>query len=316
MVPSSLARDRDSDRRALHLRPGAARPDQRAGKPTKPTKRLDTAVRDNGAIEYGIDTELPGRLCPAIQDCPVFGGKLVSLDAAKMSGRRGVKGVVRVDTTSVAVVADSWWRAKQALAALPVVWDHDPGAKESSATIAARLKEGLTATQDEFADTDTDIGQASAALGQAAKRVEAVHHTPFVSHACMAPMNCTARVSANPAEVWVSSQYAGAALGAEAGLPQEKCQAYNPPPGGGFGRRGGSQDCVRQAAAMAKQFPDTPVKLIWSREEDMSRDSSGPSAIGHTVPKLLIEYAMRNTHVPVGPRRRSRARWPMDWTPC
>ena len=325
----------------------------------KPTKRLDTAVRVNGAIKYGIDTELPGMLYAAIKHCPVSGGKLVSFDAAQVSGRRGVKGVVRVDAISVAVVADSWWRAKQALAALPVVWDEGPSAKESSATIAARLKDGLTATQDVFADTD--IGQANTALAGAAKRVEATYHTPFVSHACMEPMNCTARVSASRAEVWVSSQNAEAslaALAAEAGLPIEKCEAYNPPLGGGFGRRGGTQDYVRQAAAIAKQFPDTPVKLIWSREEDMSHDffrpigqcrlqaglnekgeleslalrvsgqsinallaphnikdgkdrrqlqgyfaEPGDAQIGYTVPNLLIEYAMRNTHVPVGPWR-------------
>ena len=325
----------------------------------KPTKRLDTAVKVNGATKYGIDTELPGMLYAAIKQCPVFGGKLVSFDAAKVSSRRGVKGAVRVDSISVAVVADSWWRAKQALEALPVVWDEGPNATESSAAIAGRLKAGLTDTKDVFADLD--IGQANAALAGAAKRVEAVYHTPFVSHACMEPMNCTARVSANRAEVWVSSQNAEASLAALAGatgLPQDKCEAYNPPLGGGFGRRGGTQDYVRQAAAIAKQFPDTPVKLIWSREEDMSQDffrpigqcrlqaglndkgeleslalrvsgqsinallaphnikdgkdrrqlqgyyaEPGEAQIGYTVPNLLTEYAMRNTHVPVGPWR-------------
>ena len=325
----------------------------------KPTKRLDTAIRVNGEIKYGIDTALPGMLYAALKDCPVFGGKMVSFDAAKVNGRRGVKGVVRVDASTVAVVADSWWRAKNALDALPVVWDEGAHAKETSAAIAERLRAGLTAANDVFADTN--IGNANQALTGAAKRVEAVYSTPFVSHACMEPMNATARVSAGRAEVWVSSQNAEAslaALAAETGLPLDKCEAYNPPLGGGFGRRGGTQDYVRQAAAVAKQFPDTPVKLIWSREEDMSHDffrpigqcrlqaglnekgeletlalrvsgqsinallaphniidgkdrrqlqgyfaEAGDAQIGYTVPNLLVEYAMRNTHVPVGPWR-------------
>ena len=325
----------------------------------KPTKRLDTAVKVNGQTKYGIDTALPGMLYAAVKDCPVFGGKLVSFDAAKISGRRGIKGVVRVDASTAAVVADSWWRAKMALEELPIVWDEGAYAKESSASIAERLKAGLTAANDVFADTN--IGNANQALAGAAKRVEAVYSTPFVSHACMEPMNCTALVNAGKAEVWVSSQNAEAslaALAAETGLPLDKCEAYNPPLGGGFGRRGGQQDYVRQAAAVAKQFPGTPVKMIWSREEDLSHDfyrpigqcrlqaglndkgeleslalrvsgqsinasqaphniingkdrrqlqgyysEAGDAQFGYTVPHLLIEYAMRNTHVPVGPWR-------------
>ena len=325
----------------------------------KPTKRLDTAVKVNGATKYGIDTALPGMLYAAVKDCAVFGGKLVSFDAAKVSGKRGIKGVVRVDASTVAVVADSWWRARNALEELPIVWDEGASAKESSASIAERLKAGLTAANDVFADTN--VGNANQALAGAARRVEAVYSTPFVSHACMEPMNCTALVSADKAEVWVSSQNAEgslAALAAETGLPLEKCEAYNPPLGGGFGRRGGPQDYVRQAAAVAKQFPGTPVKLIWSREEDLSHDffrpigqcrlqaglndkgeleslalrvsgqsinallaphnipngkdrrqlqgyfaEPGDAQFGYSVPNLMIEYAMRNTHVPVGPWR-------------
>jgi isoquinoline 1-oxidoreductase beta subunit len=325
----------------------------------KPTRRLDTAQKVNGQTKYGIDTALPGMLYAAILDCPVHGGRLVSFDADKVRSRRGVQGVVRVDASSVAVVADSWWRAKTALAELPVVWNEGPNAGESSAAIAERLKAGLTATQEVFADRS--VGNVPEALARSARRVEAVYSTPFVSHACMEPMNCTARVSADRAEVWVSSQNAEAslaALAAETGLPLEKCEAWNPPLGGGFGRRGGTQDFVRQAAAIAKQFPGKPVKLIWSREEDMSHDffrpigqcrlqaglddkgnlqalalrvsgqsinaylaphnivdgkdrrqlqgyyaEPGDAQLGYTVPNLLVEYAMRNTSVPVGPWR-------------
>jgi isoquinoline 1-oxidoreductase subunit beta len=243
----------------------------------KPVKRLDVAERVNGQIKYGIDTAMAGMLYAAIIDSPVFGGKLVSFDADKVRSRRGVKGVVRVDDTAVAVVADSWWRAKNALQDLPIVWDEGPNAKESSEAIAQRLKTGLTATQEVFADLN--IGNAPEAIAKAARKVEAVYSTPFVSHACMEPMNCTARVSADRAEVWVSSQNAEAslaALSAASGLPLEKCEAWNPPLGGGFGRRGGTQDYVRQATLIARQFPGTPVKLIWSREEDMSHDYFRP----------------------------------------
>ena len=324
----------------------------------KPMMRLDTADKLNGAKIFSIDLKLPGMLHAAIMDCPVFGGKLVSFDEAKVSGRPGVRRVVRVNQTAVAVVADSWWRAKSALDALPIVWDEGPNGSVSSASIAAHLKEGLT-SNDAFADTNN--GDALKAIAGAAKKIEAVYSTPFLSHATMETMNCTVRIETDRAEVWMPSQNAEASLAAlsrASGLPLDKCEAYNFDPGGGFGRRGGTQDFVHQAAAIAKQFPGVPVKLVWSREEDQAHDfyrpisqcklSAGvdqngnligmhirvsgqsinanlnPAAIkdgkdvrqlqgywkapgdaqfGYTVPNLLIEYAMRNTHVPVGPWR-------------
>ena len=325
----------------------------------KSPRRLDTAPKVDGSLKYGIDTVLPGMQYAAIKACPVFGGKLVSFDSSKISSRRGIKAVVRVDDESVAVLADSFWRAKSALEVLPITWNFGANAKESSATIAERLREGLTSTNNVFADIDQ--GNVTEAIQGAAKKIEAVYGTPFVSHACMEPMNCTARVTADRAEVWVPSQNAEASLAALAavtGLPLEKCEAYNPPLGGGFGRRGGTQDYVRQAALIAKQFPGTPIKLIWTREEDMTHDyfrpigqcrlvagidakgemvglhlrvsgqsinayvsphnivdgkdrrqlqgywkDPGESQLGYTVPNLKVEYAMRNTHVPVGPWR-------------
>lgn len=324
----------------------------------KPMKRLDTADKINGSRKYAIDLQLPGMLHAAIKDAPVFGSKLVSFDESAIKGRRGVRGVVKVGDTAVAVVADTWWRAKTALDALPIVWDEAANGKQTSAAIAARLKEGLTAS-DAFADTN--VGDALGAIAGAAKKVEATYSLPFVSHACMEPNNCTVRISADKAEVWMPSQNAEAslaALSAVSGLPLAKCEAYNHGLGGGFGRRGGTQDYVRQGAAIAKQFPDTPVKLVWSREEDQAHDFFRPIAqcklaagiddqgnlaglhirvsgqsinawlaphnikegkdrrqlqglwaqphdaqYGYTVPNLRIEYAMRNTHVPVGPWR-------------
>jgi isoquinoline 1-oxidoreductase beta subunit len=325
----------------------------------KPLKRLDTAPKVTGQQKYAIDVALPGMLIAAIKASPVFGGKLVSFDASKVLGLRGIKSVVKVDDASVAVIADSFWRAKQALEKLPIVWNEVGNGQVSSASIAAHLTEGLTSTQNVFADRD--VGDAPTTIAKAARTVEAVYSTPFVAHACMEPMNCTVRITADRAEAWVATQNAEAALAVlstVAGLPLEKCEIYNPSLGGGFGRRGGPQDYVRQAALIGKQFMGTPIKLIWSREEDMSQgmfrpiglcklsagldekgelvglqlrvsgqsinafaaphniqngkdrrqlqgyyEEPGEAQFGYTVPNLRVEYAMRNTHVPVGPWR-------------
>src|SRR6266700_7206367 len=242
----------------------------------KPMKRLDTAAKLNGSKVYAIDLKLPGLLCAAIKDCPVFGGKLVSYDESKIAGRPGFRRLVKVKDTAVAVVADTWWRAKAALDALPLVWDEGPNAAQSSATIAERLKEGLTATS---AYAFRSEGDAPKAIEGAAKKVEAVYSTPFLAHATMEPMNCTVKISGDKAEVWVPTQNAEASLAAlseQSGLPLDKCEVYRIDLGGGFGRRGGTQDYVRQATAIAKQFPGVPIKLIWSREEDMSHDFYRP----------------------------------------
>jgi isoquinoline 1-oxidoreductase beta subunit len=146
----------------------------------KPLKRLDTADKLDGSKIFAIDLKLPGMLCAAIKDCPVFGGKLKSYDEAKVLGMPGVKKVVRVKETAVAVVADTWWRAKKALDALPIVWDEGPNATQSSATIAAMLSEGLTATATNGERTN---GDALKAIADAPKKVEAVYSTPFLAHA-------------------------------------------------------------------------------------------------------------------------------------
>ena len=325
----------------------------------KPMKRVDTAPKVNGSHVYSIDLKLPDMLHAAIKASPVYGGKLKSYDESKIAGRTGVGGVVQVDDKTVAVVANTWWRAKAALDALPIVWDEGPNAKQSSATIAAHLREGLTSTSNVFADINE--GNAPQAIAGAAKKVEAVYSTPFLSHACMEPMNCTVRISENKAEVWMPSQNAEASLAAlssASGLPLAQCEAYNHGLGGGFGRRGGTQDFVRQAVAIAQRYPGRPVKMVWSREEDQAHDfyrpisqcklsagldpsgnlvglhirvsgqsinawlaphnikdgkdvrqlqglwkAPGDAQIGYSVPNLMTEYAMRNTHVPVGPWR-------------
>ena len=324
----------------------------------KPLKRLDTKDKLDGSKVYAIDLKLPGMLNAAIKDCPVFGGKLKSYDESKIAGMPGVKKVVKVKDTAVAVVADTWWRARKALEALPIVWDEGPNASQSSVTIANMLKEGLTATA---TNGERQHGDALKAIGEATKKVDAVYSTPFLSHATMEVMNCTVKLSADKAEAWVPSQNLEASLAAlseASGVPLAKCEVYRHDLGGGFGRRGGTQDYVHQAVEIAKEFPNVPIKLIWSREEDQAHDfyrpisqcklsagldadgnlmglhvrvsgqsinamlnprgivdgkdtrqlqgyyaEPGDAQLGYTVPNLLIEYAMRNTHVPVGPWR-------------
>ncbi|URD39604.1 molybdopterin-dependent oxidoreductase [Methylobacterium tardum] len=242
----------------------------------KPLKRLDTLPKLDGSQVYGIDLKLPGLLNAAIRDCPVTGGSVKSFDAAAVSGMPGVKRVIQVGDSAVAVVADTFWRAKTALDALPVVWDEGPNAKVSSETIAATLREGLDAEQ---AFVGNKAGDVIDALKGAAKVVEAVYGVPFQNHATMEPMNATALWTPERCEVWTPTQNGEAALAATAdaaGLPATSCEVYKIHLGGGFGRRGATHDWVRQAVLIAKEMPGTPVKLIWTREEDMTHGRYHP----------------------------------------
>src|SRR2546425_9713989 len=320
----------------------------------KSVKRLDTMDKLSGAQVYGADLKLPGMLNAAIKDCPVFGGKVKSFEAAKVTGMPGVRYVVPVGDSAVAVVAETWWQAKTALDALPIVWDEGPNAQVSSATIADMLKAGLDAEQ---AFVGNQNGDAKTAIAGAVKKVEAVYAYPFQNHATMEPMNATARYTADRCEVWGPTQNREgpvAATTAASGLSADKCEFYKLHLGGGFGRRVAYQDYVTQAVLIAKQIPGTPVKLLWTREEDMMHgryhpvmqcklvgaldvsnnlaglrmrlsgqsilsavrpaalqdgkdpltfqglNPSGDFAIGYTIPNLLIDHAMRNTHVPPG----------------
>jgi isoquinoline 1-oxidoreductase subunit beta len=320
----------------------------------KSVKRLDTMDKLNGAHVYGADLKLPGMLNAAIKDCPVFGGKVKSYEAAKVTSMPGVKQVVAVGDSAVAVVAETWWQAKTALDQLPIVWDEGPNASVSSATIAEMLKEGLDADQAFVGNRNGDV---KAAIGSAAKKIEAVYAYPFQNHAPMEPMNATAKYTPERCEVWVPTQNGEAAFAATlaaSGLPADKCEVYKLNLGGGFGRRGAFHDYVTQAVLIAKQMPGTPVKLLWTREEDMLHgryhpvmqcklvgafdasnnltalhmrlsgqsiltavrpealqdgkdpatfqglNPSGEFAFGYSVPNLLIDHAMRNTHVPPG----------------
>ncbi len=235
----------------------------------KALPRLDTADKTNGKKIYGMDFKLPGMLNAAIKDCPVFGGKVKSFDAAKVKDMPGVRHVLPVGDSAVSVVAETWWQAKTALDALPIEWDEGPHAQVSSASIAAWLKEGLDAPEAVVGNQNGDV---KAALAGAARVIEASYSYPFQNHACMETMNATALYTPEKCEVWTPTQNGEAALAATAeasGLPLAKCEAYKIDLGGGFGRRGAVHDWVRQVVQIARQIPGTPVKLIWSREEDM-----------------------------------------------
>ncbi|HEX8416390.1 MAG TPA: molybdopterin cofactor-binding domain-containing protein [Methylobacterium sp.] len=242
----------------------------------KPVPRLDTLEKLDGSQVYGIDLVLPGMLNAAIKDCPVTGGSVKSFDAKAVEGMPGVRRVVQVGDSGVAVIADTFWRAKTALDALPIVWDEGPNAKVSSADIAATLREGLDATEAHVGNKGGDV---AAALKGAAKVVEATYGVPFQNHATMEPMNATVRWTPERCEAWAPTQNGEAALAAvaeAAGLSAAKCDVHKIHLGGGFGRRGATHDWLRQAVMIAKEMPGTPVKMIWTREEDMAHGRYHP----------------------------------------
>ncbi|CFX03578.1 Isoquinoline 1-oxidoreductase subunit beta [Candidatus Filomicrobium marinum] len=242
----------------------------------KPVKRLDTADKLTGKQIYGVDLKLPGMLNASIKACPVFGGKLASFDDSKVKSMPGVRGVVAVGEDAVAVVAETWWQANSALQALPIVWDEGENKGVTSETIREFVAEGLDA-KDAF--VGNEAGDIDGALKGAAKTVEATYTYPFQHHATMEPMNATAKWTEERCEVWCPTQNGEAALAAcaeAAGLSPAQCDVYKIHLGGGFGRRGAFHDYVRQAVMIAMEFPGTPVKLIWTREEDMAHGMYHP----------------------------------------
>ncbi len=235
----------------------------------KPLPRLDTVAKVDGSQIYSMDFTMPGMLNAAITNCPIFGGSLKSFDASKIANKPGIRKVVAVDGKGVAVIADTWWQAKSALEQVEIVWNEGPNAKLTSADIAATLKEGLTAKE---AFVGNQAGDVKVGLAQAAKTVEATYSFPYQHHATMEPMNATALYTGSRCDVWTSSQNSEAALETvveASGLPVGQCDVTRLMLGGGFGRRAVSHDYVRQSVLIAKQMPNVPVKLIWSREEDM-----------------------------------------------
>ena len=323
----------------------------------KSVNRIDgVADKVTGRQVYAIDLKMPGMLVATIQECPVFGGKVKSYDASKASSMKGVKKVVQVGDSAVAVVAETFWQAKMGMDAVSIIWDNGANGDISSASIKKMLEEGLTAN-DAFVGNSN--GDASEAISKASKTIEATYFYPFLNHATLEPQTATAKWTPDSCEAWVPTQDGEATLAAviaASGLPAEKCNAYKVNLGGGFGRRGAFQDYTTQAVNIAKQMPGTPIKLIWTRAEDMTQgryhpvmmckmtaslddkknitglnmrlsgqsilaavrpavvaankgkdplvfqglDPAGEHGITYSFPNLMIDHAMRNTHVPPG----------------
>jgi isoquinoline 1-oxidoreductase beta subunit len=310
-------------------------------------RRFDIHDKVVGKPLFGIDVQLPGMLYAAIAQCPVFRGKLKDVPGERILGLRGLVKVVKLDD-AVAVVADNWWRASKMLKLLPIEWDAGANGAATTASIREFVRFGLEDSAIPVARNDGDV---EAAFASAAKVVEAEYFAPFLNHAPLEPMNCTAVVKGDRVEVWAPTQNAEATLAAAAeaaGVPLENVEVHLTYLGGGFGRRG-FQDYTRQAVAIAKQLEGRPVKLLWSREEDVQHDFYRPMtlmrfkgaldregkltalrvrdashsimatvrpqeikdgidrhALGgiidapYAVPNFRIEFALRNSHVPVG----------------
>jgi CO/xanthine dehydrogenase Mo-binding subunit len=238
-----------------------------------PAKRLDTPDKVNGKAQYGIDVRLPGMKIATVAASPVVGGKVAGLDESKALAIKGVHQVVRLDD-AVAVVADHMWAAKQGLAALAVRWDDGANASVSTADVVRGLDEasqkpGVVARKE---------GDAAAALAGAARRVDAVYQVPFLAHAAMEPANCTVHVRPDGCEVWTGSQVLSRVQATAArvtGFPLDKVVVHNHLLGGAFGRRLTTVDIETQAVRIAKQVGG-PVKVVWTREEDIQHDDYRP----------------------------------------
>jgi isoquinoline 1-oxidoreductase beta subunit len=249
-----------------------------------PRRRLDVYEKITGQPIYAIDVRLPGMLYAAIVQCPVFQGTLKSVDDSAVAKMQGVRRVVRMPD-AVAVVADSWWRAKCAAEALRIDWDDHGNSAVSSATIAESVREGLDATPAQVGRSDGDV---AAGLARAARRIEAEYMVPFLAHATMEPQTCTAHVRPDEVEIWVPTQDAMTALvtaASTAGVSNDKVTVHPMMLGGGFGRRSAIQEYVRQAVLIAKEVAQ-PVKLVWTREEDIAHDLYRPCGMARLVAGL------------------------------
>jgi isoquinoline 1-oxidoreductase beta subunit len=238
----------------------------------KPINRLDTPGKIDGTAEFGIDVKMPGMLYASLAQCPVIGGKPVSFDAAKAKSMPGVKHVVQI-TDGVAVVADSWWRAKTARDALAITWDEGPGKALNSAGISAALKAAAAKPGVVFKKQ----GDVDAGLKGAAKTLQAEYELPFLAHAAMEPMNFTADVRPDSCLIYGPTQFQQLAVGVAAqasGLKPEQVTVRTTFLGGGFGRRIDA-DFVGQAVEISKAV-GAPVKLLWTREDDMTHDFYRP----------------------------------------
>jgi isoquinoline 1-oxidoreductase beta subunit len=240
----------------------------------KPTKRLDTPDKVNGVAEFGIDVRKTGMVYAVVARCPVFGGKVASFDATKAKAVPGVKNVVEI-SRGVAVVADNTWAAMEGRRALDVKWDEGPTATASSDSISKLFADQMAKAGSEARKE----GDAPSALSGAAQKIEAVYEAPYLAHATMEPINCTADVRADRVDVWAPTQFQTMAQGMAAkicGLKPENAFIHTTYLGGGFGRKAGT-DFVIEAVEISKAIGQ-PVKLTWSREDDMQHDYYRPAS--------------------------------------
>jgi len=249
-----------------------------------PQKRLDVRDKVTGQPIYAIDVRLPDMLYAAIVHCPVFRGTPKSIDESSIAGMKGVRRVVRMED-AVAVIADSWWRAKRAAEALKVTWDDRGNGKLSSAAIAELVRGGLDA---EAAQVGHKRCDAASALDGAVKRIQADYGVPFLAHATMEPQNCTAHVKPGSVEIWAPTQDPATALATAAlaaGVSNDQVTVHRMMLGGGFGRRAPIQEYVRQSVLIAKAV-EQPVKLVWTREEDIKHDLFRPFSMARLTAGL------------------------------
>ena len=235
-------------------------------------KRLDASGKVNGSVVYGIDVRPPGVKIATLAQSPVFGGRLKSVDDAAAKAVKGVRQVVRLDD-AVAVVADHMGAAKKGLEALKIEWDEGAHAGLSTKDVARELEQATLKT----GAVAESFGDADKAMANAATRVEAMYQLPFLAHATMEPMNCTVHFRGGECEIWIGTQAIArvqAMAARAAGLPVEKVIVHNHLIGGGFGRRLEADGAVR-AVEIAKQV-DGPVKVVWTREEDIQQDMYRP----------------------------------------
>jgi len=240
-----------------------------------PKNRVEIPDKVMGKPVFAIDVRLPDMLFAAIEHSPAFGGKLKSYDEKAVAKMPGVRAVMPLFDTAVAVVADSYFEASRALTALPIEWDRGPNGNVNHADVLAFVKSGLTATDPLEGASEGDV---VAAIAKGAKVIEAEYHAPFLSHVPMEPQNATARVTADLVEIWAPTQNIEATLNLAAkaaGVDIGKVKVHPVMAGGGFGRRGGQLEYVPQAVELSKRL-GKPVQVIWSREEDIRHDYYRP----------------------------------------
>lgn len=246
----------------------------------KSVPRTDIPDKTNGRAIFGIDVRPQGMLYAAIRHCPVFGGTVKSYDASAVGLARGVKHVVQIGRSAVVVVADNTWRARMALEKVKIDWNEGPDAGLSTSDISAQLKRDLTAGS---GSSFRDVGNAAKVIEQASRKIEALYEVPFLAHAAMEPINCAAQVKDGKVTVWCSTQvpsFARQRAAKVAGVETDAVTLHVPYLGGGFGRRL-EFDMVEEAVATAMHTAGVPVKLTWSREEDMQHDMYRPAAVSH-----------------------------------